>query len=201
MDTRNVNGLSYERLYQVYNGMIARCYNKNHPHYEDWGGRGITVCDEWRMNYQAFRKWAYENGYDDKKDRKLQSLDRRDNDGNYEPANCRWVSMKEQNNNKRPKKSGRGYKYNWTFEGVTKSAKEWCAIFNVSVPMVMYRVNEKNMLPFEALVTPVTRGKYANDVTKEQVMELRDKGMTIKQIANMLSCSEKTINRRLGKRY
>ena len=71
MDTRNVNGLSYERLYQVYNGMIARCYNKNQPHYEDWGGRGITVCDEWRMNYQAFRKWAYENGYDDKKRQKI----------------------------------------------------------------------------------------------------------------------------------
>lgn len=71
MDTRNVNGLSYERLYQVYNGMISRCYNKNHPHYELWGGRGITVCDEWKTDYQSFRKWAYENGYDDKRDRKF----------------------------------------------------------------------------------------------------------------------------------
>lgn len=124
MDTRNVKGLSHERLYQVYNGMISRCYNKNHPHYELWGGRGITVCDEWRTNYQAFRKWAYENGYDDSKDRKLQSLDRINNNGNYEPSNCRWASMKEQNNNKRPKKSHGGYKYNWTFEGVNLSANE-----------------------------------------------------------------------------
>ena len=97
--------------------------------------------------------------------------------------------MKEQNRNKRPRKKGGGYKYNWTFEGVTKSAVEWCAIFNVSVPMVMYRVNEKNMSPFEALITPVTRGKNVNNITKEQVLELKDKGMTIKQIAEMLSCS------------
>ena len=200
MDTRNVNGLSHERLYQVYNGMISRCYNKNHPHYDLWGGRGITVCDEWRTDYQSFRKWAYENGYDDKRDRKIQSLDRIDNNGNYCPENCRWTSMKEQNRNKRPRKKGGGYKYNWTFEGVTKSAVEWCAIFNVSVPMVMYRVNEKNMSPFEALITPVTRGKNVSNITKEQVLELKDKGMTIKQIAEMLSCSETTVGRRLGHR-
>lgn len=201
MDKRNVLGMSKERLYSVYNGMIQRCYNKNHPHYDAWGGRGIRVCPEWLNDYQAFRRWALETEYDEKKDRKYQSLDRIDNNGDYCPENCRWATMKEQNNNQRPRKSGVGYKYNWTFEGVTKSAEDWCAIFNVSVPMVMYRVNKKGMEPFVALTTPVTRGKNANSITKEQVIELREKGMTVKQISDMLGCSEKTVGRRLGKKY
>ena len=197
MDKRNVNGLSHERLYSVYNGMIQRCYNNKHPHYDLWGGRGIRVCDAWVNNYQEFRKWAYDNGYDENKDRKEQSLDRIDNDGNYEPSNCRWASMKEQRNNQRKRETGKGYKYNWTFEGITKSAVEWCEIFNVSVPMVIYRVNEKGMRPFEALVTPVKRGSNVKNITKEQVIELQQRGMTQKQISDFLGCSIDTVQRRL----
>ena len=197
MDKRNVNGLSHERLYSVYNGMIQRCYNDKHPHYDLWGGRGIRVCDAWKNNYQEFRKWAYDNGYDEKKDRKEQSLDRINNDGNYEPSNCRWASMKEQRNNQRKRETGKGYKYNWTFEGITKSAVEWCEIFNVSIPMVIYRVNEKGMKPFEALVTPVKRGRNVKNITKEQVIELQQRGMTQKQISDFLGCSINTVKRRL----
>ena len=197
MDKRNVKGLSNERLYSVYNGMIQRCYNKKHPHYDLWGGRGIRVCDEWKDDYQAFRKWAHDNGYDESKDRKEQSLDRIDYDGNYEPLNCRWASMKEQRKNQRSRDTGKGYKYNWTFEGITKSAVEWCNIFNVSVPMVMYRVNEKGMNPFEALVTPVKRGNNVKNITKEQVIELQQRGMTQKQISDFLGCSINTVKRRL----
>lgn len=197
MDKRNVNGLSHERLYSVYNGMIQRCYNNKHPHYDLWGGRGIRVCDAWVNNYQEFRKWAYDNGYDKNKDRKEQSLDRIDNDGNYEPSNCRWTNMKEQRNNQRKRETGKGYKYNWTFEGITKSAVEWCEIFNVSVPMVIYRVNEKGMKPFEALVTPVKRGSNVKNITKEQVIELQQRGMTQKQISDFLGCSINTVQRRL----
>lgn len=194
-DERNVLGLSHERLYAVYNGMIQRCYNKNHPHYENWGGRGISVCDEWLCDYQSFRKWALQSGYDYKKDRKTQTLDRINNDGNYEPSNCRWATAKEQSMNQRPRKTGVGYKHNWTFEGITKSAEDWCEIFNVSVPMVMYRVNKMGMEPFVALVTPVSRN---NSITKEQVIELKERGMTQKQISEMLQCSIKTVRRRLG---
>lgn len=197
-DIRNVLGMSHERLYAVYNGMIQRCYNPKHPHYENWGGRGITVCPEWLYDYQKFREWALRTGYDPLKDRKYQSLDRIDNDGNYEPNNCRWATAKEQNNNQRPRNKGLGYKYTWTFEGITKSAENWCAIFNVSVPMVMYRVNKKGMTPFEALTTPVKRCKNVGSITKEQVIELKSRGMTHIQVANMLGCSVKTVKNRLN---
>lgn len=104
--------------------------------------------------------------------------------------------MKEQANNQRQRKK----RVNWTFEGITKSAEDWCKIFNVSVPMVMYRVKTKKMKPFEALITPVTRGKNAHDITKEQVIELRERGMTYKQISDFLNCSVSLVRSRLGKK-
>lgn len=199
MDERNVQGLSYERLYAVYNGMISRCHNKNNPHYDLWGGRGIKVCDQWRYDYQAFRKWAIYAGYDEEKDRKYQTLERIDNNGDYCPENCRWATAHEQNLNRRylGRKTG-AYKHRWTFEGITKSALEWCEIFGVSVPMVMYRVKTKGMKPFEALITPTSRDT-AQKVTEEEIIEMQNNGMKIKEIADYFRCSKSTIKRRLGR--
>lgn len=196
---RNSYGCSQERLYSVYNGMISRCYNKNHPGYKNWGGRGIAVCDEWRNDYQAFKRWALKAGYDENKDRKYQTLDRINNDGNYCPENCRWATQSEQNRNqrKRNRRTGVGYKYNWTINGITKSAVEWCKDYNVSVPMVMHRVRTMGMKPIEALSRPVKRANNTYGITVENVVDLRKKGMTIRQIATSLGCSKNTVKRRL----
>lgn len=86
------------RLYNIYNNMIQRCYNKNSSNYERYGGRGICVCDEWkgkRSNINFF-EWAISSGYSDNL-----TLDRIDNNKGYSPDNCRWVSVKEQGKNKR----------------------------------------------------------------------------------------------------
>jgi hypothetical protein len=90
-----------ERLYNVWNGMKSRCYNQNTACYKNYGGRGITVCEEWKHDFPAFQKWATENGYDANAPYGECTIDRIDVNGNYEPSNCRWVSMDVQRENKR----------------------------------------------------------------------------------------------------
>lgn len=99
------SGGKVERLYKVWANMKSRCYNKNSARYKDWGGRGITVCDEWKNDYAAFRGWAIENGYDETARRGECTIDRINNDLGYYPQNCRFVSAKVQAGNRRDSKS------------------------------------------------------------------------------------------------
>lgn len=95
------HGGCHDRLYKVYYNMKNRCLNANSQDYKYYGGRGITICNEWLKDYVAFRQWAYSSGYDKDAEHGKCTLDRIDVNGNYEPNNCRWVDMATQCRNRR----------------------------------------------------------------------------------------------------
>lgn len=110
------------RLYHIWSNMKERCSNPNATGFQNYGGRGITVCPEWETDFLTFEEWAYSNGY-----REYLTIERIDNDKGYSPNNCRWATRAEQVKNRRSP-------YIPTFEinGVTKTAEEWAKIAGIS---------------------------------------------------------------------
>lgn len=128
------------RLYRIWNDINTRCYYEKHKSYNRYGGRGITVCDEWRNDFAAFYEWAMANGYADNL-----TIDRKDTNGNYEPSNCRWVTMKEQQNN-------RSNNRRITYNGETLTASQWAEKLGVARSTLTYRLNHWSIE--KALSTP-----------------------------------------------
>lgn len=121
------HGLSKHPLHQIWRNIKTRCGNKKSKEYKYYGGRGIKICDAWK-DFQAFYDWAIKNGY-----HKDLSIDRIDTNGDYCPENCRWVSMKVQQNNRRNNKL-------LTINGETRTMSEWSDFYGVKYTVVKSRI-------------------------------------------------------------
>lgn len=146
------HGCSKNRLYNIWTGMKQRCSNENSDSWNAYGERGIKVCDEWKESFVAFREWALSHGYSDDL-----TIDRIDADGNYEPSNCRWATIRQQANNKR--NSSR-----IEINGIIKSLPEWCDIYKIKTVTAWRRIRN-GWNPIDAFTIPtnvVWRGKYGD---------------------------------------
>lgn len=124
-DTHSKGNFSNTRLYHTWENMKSRCLNKNSPEYKNYGGRGITICDEWNNNFLSFRDWSLQNGWNEEHKKNEISLDRIDVNGNYEPSNCRWATYKEQMNNQRRSRK-------WVYNGIEYTLAELSEKFNIN---------------------------------------------------------------------
>ena len=132
------HGKKGTKLYNVWKSMKQRCLNPNDKSYHNYGGRGITICDEWARDFQTFFDWSIRHGY-----REGLSIDRINNDQGYEPGNCQWTTVEKQNKNTRQN-------HHMTIRGETKTIAEWCNFYGVSRSTVYSRL-ARGQTPEEAL--------------------------------------------------
>lgn len=141
MPPRTTHGKRGTRLYSIWCQMKARCDNSNHKAYALYGGRGIAVCKEWH-SFQSFYDWAMSSGYSDDL-----TIDRINNNGNYEPSNCRWVSQKTQCNNRRNN-------HIVLYNGNQYTLAELAEIYGISYEKLKQRINKLHWNIERALNTP-----------------------------------------------
>lgn len=141
--TKVKHGFRKTRLYREWQSMKGRCAYPSVNGYERYGGRGITVCDEWKNSFESFKNWALSNGYTDEL-----SLDRIDVNGNYCPKNCRWATDIEQRRNTRSN-------HVVTYHGETHCLAEWAEILGVSKNILYKRISCSGWSIERAFTEPV----------------------------------------------
>lgn len=139
LSTHNQTGT---RLYGVWTGIKTRCLNPYVKSFAAYGGRGITICNEWlgEHGFENFSRWATENGYDKNAEYSECTIDRIDVNGNYEPSNCRWANAKTQSQNRRNVKL-------YTFNGESHTVPEWVEITGEKYQTVRWRL-QNNKSPY-----------------------------------------------------
>ncbi len=136
--TNTIHGCCYHKAYNQWQGILARCYKKQTPQYKDYGGRGIRVCKEWIKNPKLFMEYVESLPNYGKKGH---SLDRINNDGNYEPGNMRWTTSHEQSTNRRKRKDNKS-----GFVGVRydKRINKWESCIRIHGKLTMFGYFKKN---------------------------------------------------------
>lgn len=192
IDSNFKHGLAGSRLYNTYYHMRRRCYNEKDKQYHRYGGRGITVCDEWlgENGFINFSNWAMNNGYND-----TLTIDRINNDGNYEPNNCRWATPTEQMNNV-------SYNVRLTYNNETHTIAEWAKIVGLKQDTIQARIKYHNLSVEEALFKPPTCKKavavYKDDtfigIFDSQKEAAKFMGVFPSQVCRYLKGEEQKLN-------
>lgn len=145
--SREVHGMSKTALYRTWNNMLNRCLREKDARYDDYGGRGITVCEDWLSFSNFYRDMGYPPG-------PRYSIDRVDNDLGYSKANCKWSSRKEQARNKRSSRV-------LEIDGVAKNLVDWSSESGICHATILYRI-KKGYAPKDAVFMPLrTKRKYS----------------------------------------
>lgn len=135
------HGKTRTQIYNTWRGMKDRCTNPKATNYSNYGGRGISLCEQWE-SFETFYQWAKGNGY-----QPGLTIERSNNDGNYEPGNCRWATRTEQNNNRRSNNMV-------TFNGVTKPISAWARTTGINYRTLKSRIMESGWPIEQALTVP-----------------------------------------------
>ena len=128
IEENRTHGKKNTRLYRIWGDMKDRCFNQSAKDYPRYGGKGVNICEQWVNDFQSFYDWSIKNGYSDNL-----TLDRIDNNGNYEPDNCRWATMKEQCRN-------RSNTLIIEYKGEKRPLSEWCEILNIDYHSAHWRL-------------------------------------------------------------
>lgn len=142
----------FERLYRIYHHMKDRCNNPNHHEYYNYGGKGVTICNEWEL-FDNFKKWALSNGYDQNL-----TIDRIDSDGNYSPDNCQWITRSEntsKSNKQQHRKSNKGSYIGINEDGTTivfDNANEFARNNNLNASVIRKYANNNNNKKYKGWV-------------------------------------------------
>lgn len=134
------------RIYKIWSNIKSRCTNPNYKRFQDYGGRGISVCKDWNK-FDNFKDWAMSNGYADNL-----TIDRIDNNGNYEPNNCRWVTQKINSHNKRNN-------LYFTHQNKTQCLKEWAEELNIDYILLYNRIIKRKWNFEKAIITPIMENR------------------------------------------
>ncbi|BEU14720.1 HNH endonuclease [Bacillus phage CM1] len=133
------HGMSQTRLYTIWKNMKQRCYNPKRNRYQWYGGKGITVCEEWHT-FIPFMQWALDNGYTEEL-----VLDRKDSDKNYDPDNCSWITVEDNALKSVEQRTGKPIKGNEaiTYNGKTQTIKDWAAEYEIPYKNLYNRIRLK----------------------------------------------------------
>lgn len=176
------HGMSETRLYKVWSEMKRRCNNPNDNVYKYYGGRGISYSKEWER-FEPFMEWALSSGYDFDAKRGATTLDRIDNDKDYSPENCRWISQTEQARNNSKNR-------HIVIDGEDHILSEWSEISGIQATTIKRRLN-MGFTARDAVFREV--GSMRNLI----VLEMDGVTHTVREWSRILGCSKNAIRERL----